>query len=260
MSETNDWLAPELREQAALKDFKDPNALAKSYLETKSLVGASLRPPGPDASVEARVEFARKLQGVMPDLVLVPEDETLRAAVEDTIWTKLGRPTDEAGYEAKVEDVEIDLAVMRAEAKAEGLTKAQFAKRLEKRAGEARAAKTSRAEAEAALRKEWAGAYEEKVLQAKAAALKLGVPESALASIPPAQLKVWANVAKSIGGEARNVGDQPANGTGALTREEMGLRVAEMRARKEYLDGSISPLVTAHLRRQVMEMEKLLDS
>ena len=67
-------------------------------------------------------------------------------------------------------------------------------------------------------------------------------------------------LAKSIGGEARNVGDQPANNTGALTREEMGLRVAEMRARKEYLDGSISPLVTAHLRRQVMEMEKLLDS
>jgi hypothetical protein len=258
MSEGTDWLAPELREQAALKDFKDPNALAKSYLETKSLVGASIRPPGPDAGPEAHAEFAKRLAEKAPGIVYLPEDEKARAEVEATIWDRLGRPKDVDGYIAVVEDVTVDLPALRAQAKEEGLTKAQFAKRLEKVVTEARANQEARKTAEAALRTEWGGAYEERVLAAKAMAMRLGVPEGALASMPPSQLKVWANVAKSIGGGGRQVADQPANPTGALAREEMQLQVAEMRGRKEYLNDSINPALTAQLRRKVMEYERVL--
>lgn len=253
-----DWLPPELREQAALKDFKDPASLAKSYLETKAMVGNSIRPPGPDAAPEAKVEFARKLQGVMPELVLVPEDEKLRAAVEEQIWAKLGRPADEKGYEAKVEGVDLDLASLQAEAKAEGLTKAQFAKRLEKVVTAARASQDARKAADAELRKEWGPAYEEKVLAAKAAALKLGVPESALASIPPSQLKVWANVAKSIGGEGRQVGDQGANPTGMPTPAEAKVQLAEIMARKEYWRREENPVISDHLRNKAVELQKII--
>jgi hypothetical protein len=258
MSEGTDWLAPELREQAALKDFKDPNALAKSYLETKSLVGSSIRPPGPDAGPEAHAEFAKRLAEKSPGIVYLPDDEKARAEVEAVVWDKLGRPKDIEGYIAVVEDVEVDLPALRAQAKEEGLTKAQFAKRLEKVVGAARQAKEARQAAETELKKEWGLAYDEKVLSAKAAAMRLGVPETALANIPPSQLRVWANVAKSIGGEARQVATQGANPTGALTRDEMQLQVAEMRGRKEYLNDSINPALTAQLRRKVMEYERVL--
>jgi hypothetical protein len=251
-------LPEELRDSPALKDFKDPAALAKSYLETKHLVGSSIRPPGPDAGPEAHAEFAKKLGEKSPGIVYIPEDEAARAAVESSIWDRLGRPADESGYIAVVEDVTVDLPALKAQAKAEGLTKAQFAKRLEKVVTEARAAQESRKAAETALKAEWGSAYEERVLQAKTVAMRLGVPEAALASIPPAQLKVWANVAKSIGGEGRQVATQPANPTGAMGKEEMQLQVAEMRGRKEYLNASVNPALTAQLRRKVMEYEKAL--
>jgi chorismate mutase len=66
MSDTQDWMAPDLREDPALRDFKDPNALAKAYKDTKALVGSSIRPPGPDAGPEAHAEFAKKLAEKTP--------------------------------------------------------------------------------------------------------------------------------------------------------------------------------------------------
>lgn len=241
------------------KEIPDGKTAGKVLTDLQSYRGTAIRPPGPDAGPEAHAEFAKKLAEKAPGIVYLPEDEKARAAVEATIWDRLGRPVDENGYAVTVEGVEIDAAKVRATMKELGLTRTQATKYLEREVvAPARAAQESRKAADAALRTEWGAGYDEKVAAAKAAALRLGVPGSALDSIPPSQLKIWANVAKSIGGEARNVADQPANPTGGLGREEMQLQVAEMRNRKEYLDGSINPALTASLRRKVMEYERAL--
>ena len=257
-----DWresLPEDLRGEPMFKDIPDVGTLAKVARDAIAFRGAAIRPPGPDAGPEAHAEFARKLAEKAPGIVYLPEDEKARAEVESTIWDRLGRPKDVEGYIAVVEDVEVDLAGLRAQAKEEGLTKAQFAKRLEKVVSTARQTQADRKAAETALKQEWGGAYEEKVLAAKTVAMRLGVPETSLATIPPSQLRVWANVAKSIGGEGRNVATQPANPTGGMTRDEMQLQVAEMRGRKEYLNDSLNPALTAQLRRKVMEYERALE-
>jgi len=45
---------PELRDDPSLKDINDVATLAKTYKDTKAFVGSSIRPPGPDASPEAK--------------------------------------------------------------------------------------------------------------------------------------------------------------------------------------------------------------
>lgn len=55
----------EYAKDPALADFKDPQSLAKSYLETKKLVGQKLGIPGADATPEAKAAF-EKAMGV-PD-------------------------------------------------------------------------------------------------------------------------------------------------------------------------------------------------
>lgn len=51
----------EFASDPALADFKDPAALAKSYLETKKLVGQKLGIPGADATPEAKAAFEKAL-------------------------------------------------------------------------------------------------------------------------------------------------------------------------------------------------------
>ncbi|HXG17176.1 MAG TPA: hypothetical protein VNK50_13070 [Calidithermus sp.] len=71
-----DWraaLPEELRRDKSLESFRDIAALAKSYIETKRLVGASVRLPGPEAKPEEWEAF----------------------------WGRLGRPAEPAQYLAQ---------------------------------------------------------------------------------------------------------------------------------------------------------------
>lgn len=59
-----DWrgsLPDDLRSEKALADFKDVGSLAKSYVETKRMVGDAVRVPGKDAKPEEVTAFHRKL-------------------------------------------------------------------------------------------------------------------------------------------------------------------------------------------------------
>ena len=89
---TKDWPA-EIKSDPTLKDVNDVLTLAKNLIHTKSFVGASLRPPGPDAKPEERAEFVTKLREKVPELVLIPDgdDEPAKAARE-IAWSRLGKP------------------------------------------------------------------------------------------------------------------------------------------------------------------------
>lgn len=56
-----DMLPSELRDINALKDFKTPADLAKSYVNTKEKIGSMVSIPGEDADVETRSKFYNRI-------------------------------------------------------------------------------------------------------------------------------------------------------------------------------------------------------
>ena len=73
-----DMLPSELRDINALKDFKTPADLAKSYVNTKEKIGSMVSIPGEDADVETRSKF----------------------------YTRIGRPENIDGYDFEPQAVE----------------------------------------------------------------------------------------------------------------------------------------------------------
>ena len=87
-----DWrsaLPDDLRNDPTLKDVPDVTTLAKRLIDTKSLVGKSIRPPGDGASAEAKKEFVDRLLQIEPALVYAPDGD--KDAL-DRMWKKLGKP------------------------------------------------------------------------------------------------------------------------------------------------------------------------
>ena len=56
-----DMLPNELKELNALKDFKNPADLAKSYVNTKEKICSMVSIPGDDADVETRSKFYNRI-------------------------------------------------------------------------------------------------------------------------------------------------------------------------------------------------------
>ncbi len=231
MVEGPDWLPEDLRQDPALKDFKDPAALAKAFKDTKALVGSSIRIPGPDASPEVRAEFRAKLKEKVPELLEIPSDPKAFEAFEADIFARLGRPADEKGYEVEAPPEGLDLADIRAVAKRLGLTKKQFAELVKDSAERLEAARSAAQEQDRALRKEWGAAFDERFAAARAVAVKLGMPAEAAKAMPPSQAIVWFNVAKAMGAERAEVSGQGAGaGTGKLSPREAQAQMDEIRS------------------------------
>lgn len=237
-----DALPPELKELPALKDFKDPAALAKSFVDTKSALGNSIRIPGPDASPEARAEFRQKLADKVPELLEFPEDETKFAEVEGRVWEKLGRPKDAKQYEPPKLEVEFtpeETELLRSIAMKRGYTKKQFAQLAKDAAEEKTAIMKRQADAQGALKKELGFAYEDKLSLYAHTAEATGAPPELVKAIKAGTIDLatakWLDgVSKSLGGEGRAVGDQGSGGAPKLTPDEAKLQIAEVMARKEY--------------------------
>lgn len=246
-----DSLPDELKVEPMFKDVADVASLAKIALDLKKYQGNSVKIPSQDAGPEARKEFLNKVKEKVPELIYLPDDPALRAEAEKVAWERMGRPADEKGYSLDgvelPEGVKIDSAALLATAKSLGLTKEQFKGFAKAHAADLAAGMGSESAARAALKTEWGQAFEDKVAQAKAAALKVGVPAAAVDSMPAAQLKVWANVAKSIGAEPRQVADQGPGASGKMTPAEALMAMSEIRNRPEYWDSSKNAALRARM-------------
>jgi hypothetical protein len=218
---------PELRDDPAIKDFNDLPSFVKSYKETKAFVGSSLRPPGPDASPEARKEFYEKLVKHAPDLVPIRDNDP---EAEKLVWSRLGRPAKREEYVANVpQGVEVDLDALRDAAEAGGLTKGQFNKLVERTVAGAQQRALAFSKDSDALKAEWGQAYADKLKNAAAVAQKLGQPEHVTGAIlagklPSASLRTWDLIATSVGKEgAGTIGVQGGSRT-TLTPDEAKAR------------------------------------
>jgi hypothetical protein len=175
-------LPDDVRDHPSLKDFNDLGALAKSHIETKAFVGNSIRPPGPDAGADAKKDFYDKLQKHAPHLVPLPDEKD--EAGQKALWSKLGVPDDAKGYEFQPpEGVELDVEKLRAEGKALGLTKKQFAAYAAKTAEERKNFIAEAKKDSDALKAEWGQAYDSKLKAAVSAATKLKVSEDVIKRI-----------------------------------------------------------------------------
>ena len=257
-----DWrasLPEDLRAHESLKDFKDPGSLAKSYIETKAMVGASMRLPGPDASAEDKAAFVAKLSERFPDSVYLPKSDEEAAGLEKQLWEKLGRPADAKGYDLKDVDlggVEVDVGQLSKIAAELGMTRTQFkafAKGLAKNQSEQATALKATQDA---LKKEWGAAYTEKLTAAAEVARKLNAPAKVVEAIKAGRLSVeeakfYDSLVSSVGGSGRQVGDQ-GNGAGKITPDEARLRLEEV-YRRVY-DPKTTPAEGAALTKKIAEL------
>lgn len=89
-------VSEDLRAEPSLKDFKDINSLAKSYVNAQKLIGNSVRIPSEDASQEAKAEFLNKLKSI-DDVVVKPTSDD--PSEREEFLNKLGRPESPDQYD-----------------------------------------------------------------------------------------------------------------------------------------------------------------
>jgi hypothetical protein len=209
----------------------------KSYQNLEKVFGAdkagrTVVLPGPDADETAMGEF----------------------------YTKLGRPEKPDGYELPVPDG--DDGRMSEWAKGvfheAGLSDKQATAISEKwnayvggmqgQASEAEAARGD--EAEAALRREWGAAYDQKVAQVDNAAVKLGMNEEQLAGLrssmgPADAMKFVANLAEQMG-EASFDNDGVSENNNMMTPARAQEELAKLNMDKEFMDAWLNRTHPSH--------------
>ena len=245
-------LPKELQEDPSLKDFKDVGALAKSFIETKSLVGKSIRPPGPDAAPAAKKEFVDRMLQIEPSLIYAPAGDPESVA---RMMKKLGLPDDPKEYEVPEDAVKagLDANDLRALAAKSRLTKSQFKDLVEVMATATTEQKRQAALERVALEQEWGEAREERTLAAHAAAMKMGYSEDEAKGLSPKQLKVFFNIAKAVGVNSQHF-RQDGHKDDALSPSEALERMAEIRANPHYFDAYTNPSEHRRLTAKMSEL------
>ena len=98
-------ISEELRIDPSLKDFKNVDGLAKSYVEAQRMIGSSVRIPSEDASVEVKKEFYDKLDS-LPNVLSIPKSDDAEGIGK--FYNKLGRPETSEGYDFVFENKELN--------------------------------------------------------------------------------------------------------------------------------------------------------
>lgn len=219
-----DWrlaLSEDIRENPALKDFTDVNALAGSYINAKGMVGA--------------------------DKIVVPRNE----AEFEEAWDKLGRPQDVSGYEYTFpENAQVDEQMnetFRGAAHKLGLSQMQYAgmqdfywqmKQAELDATKA-AEDQDYDEQSAALKSEWGDKYDHNVRVAGRVLDMIGSEEAIDAfeksglGNHPAIVKMFTNLGEKFLEEKDLVG---VGEPGGQSPEEINAEIAELMAKPAFTD------------------------
>jgi hypothetical protein len=223
----------DLRGEALFKDVPDIPTLFKVARDNHVAARTSIRVPGPEAGDKDKSEFEAKLKAAAPHLIAIPKEDDKREAY---LLEQIGVPKEAKEYEPPKEHglPEATLERLRAEAKAEGLTKKQFERRVEREKAAFTQTENARKEALAGIKKEYGAAFEERLALAAAAAKKNGEDDSTVTAImkgeaPVGTIKSYLNFAKALGSTPGDLGGSNHPGTGgALTVSEAQARVAEI--------------------------------
>ena len=216
ITDWRDGLPDTLRDNPSLADVKDVGALAQRFVDTKAMVGNSMRMPTDDAGQEDITAFANKiLENATLGLMRRPDKEDSEAM--SAIYNSMGRPAEASGYEAGEGVDATAFGAMAATAHELGLSKHQYeamslahAKMQQAQVNEMSG---KRQQGLDQLQGEWGGAYNEKVTRAGQLIKQLGgheALEGAIASgaIDAQTLRLFDTIAKQVGVEGTSLAQQ----------------------------------------------------
>lgn len=240
--------ASDLAGNPALADFKDINGLAKAFVDTKALVGNSIRIPSKEAGEDDMKSFYDTMQEKIPGLMLKP-DLTDDAAMS-ALMISIGRPEKEEDYTIpEVEGLEISderKGFLRKTALEAGLTVKQFEKWV---TGVHTADMTSITERKennqqevVGLRNEWGTAFESKYAKVIKVAEATNAPPEVIKALKEqtagiATIKWFDGLVSSLGSEDFQLSTLPP-GEGGITPSEARERASEMRNKLNEIDQS----------------------
>ncbi len=244
----DDWrlqLPEELRNNPSISDTPDIATLAKRFIDTKALVGKSLRLPSEEAGDEDWNKFYDDLMGKVPTLMRKP-DLTDKVALE-RIYEQLGKPGEADAYtipEIDNQGVNVDKGVIekfKQIAFENGLSQTQFDNVVKSLTGDSiqQALEMQKRidEDVQSLVKEWGAAYDKNLSIARAVAKKLGTPDflmqPLLSGTPPSSsAKFFYSLAESIGKEGTEIIDNSGDDD-VMTPAEAQMQMSEMRRNRD---------------------------
>lgn len=233
----------ELRSEQVFLDAPDVPTVFKIARDNMVAARSGIRVPGPEAGEKDRAEFTAKLKVAAPHLVEIPKEDDKREAA---LLDYLGVPKEAKEY-APPKDHGLDeerIARLQAEAKAEGLTKRQFERRVEREKAAFMQEQTARKEQIGKLRAEYGNAFEERLALAAATAKKNGEDDEVVSAImkgeaPMGVIKSYLNFAKALGASAGDLGGIENPGTrGVLTPAEIDSRISEIYRNPAFMNKS----------------------
>jgi len=229
-----DWrdsLSQELRDNPSLADVKDLNGLAQRFIDTKQMVGGSLRMPTDDAPAEDIAAFNEKVLG-NPTLNLMNRPDIENAESMEAYYNAGGRPEDVSGYvAAEGMDAEV-FGQLSVKAHELGLSKAQFEGLAQAQADSAKLSMDNQISDRNAgvdrLRGEWGLAFNDRVERAASTVKALGghaILEDALASgnVDENTLRFLDTMSVQLGGEGSQIANQ-INQVNSVTPDELRQR------------------------------------
>lgn len=153
----------------SLEQFKTPEDLAKSYIETKSMVGNSIVLPGKDAGEDDQKKFHENLMSKVDGLMLKPNFDDQEQS--DSFYKMAGKPDEATKYEADVPEGftpnEDRAKLLKDIAFESGLSKKQYKGIMEKvYAADLKVQQSAKDEftkESDALKLEWGSAYDTKI-------------------------------------------------------------------------------------------------
>lgn len=261
-----DSLGPDLRDNPSLKDVPDVATLAKQYLDTKAMVGQSIRVPTDEAGEDAVREFAEKLlaREHLP-LMRKPDPESPESL--EAVYKALGRPEDASGYTPpEGADAEV-FGALAPKALELGLSNAQFQKlaqaQLELTNTQIEAMTQEREASVAQVKGEWGPAFDQKVNRAMQVAEALKAPPELVEALAQGQvngptLRFMDTIATQLGAEGTPLAEQLGQVT-AETIAELEQKISERT--KRILNESMSQKEKEGLiEKNVADRQRIIDS
>ena len=244
----SDWRAsqPEdLRSNPTIADTPSVEALAKRLIDTKSMVGNSIRIPSEDASPEDKQKFIENL--VSKNIGLMPTPNFEDEANLKEVYKALGLPEEHSQYTKPENWAGVDderFGFLAAQAHEAGLSKRQF---------ESLVSKIAQADNEAMqkyefertaqmneLKGEWGNAFEQKTVRARNLAKQLEMPEDVQTALEngdvPASVYRWLDKMATRFGQEGSGALKEMSSVSEHTPTELNERFAEITKRLLEMD------------------------
>ena len=243
MSDEPNWrdsLSDELKDHKGLADVKDVGSLAQQFIDGQSMIGNSIRVPGPEAGDDAWAAFHTKLTDKVPNLIPTPDPDN--PEVMNALYKQMGRPDDVTGYEHPEGMDATKMAEFATLSHSLGLSKTQYGKMVgalqEFTNAQAEAASEAFNTGMRELKQEWGIVYEDNIQLVDSVMKGTSAPKEMLEAA--ASGKLGADSLKWL----HNIGEQLGTEGINFNKDEFSSRVtpAEAKARSaEIMDDTTGP-------------------